>query len=59
MIKTTVAAYFPSYFIEEPQYISWMFPFKKVFMFLMQESGYFHLQGTKPDTIGIGNESFL
>lgn len=54
MIKTTIAAYFPSYFIEDPKYISWMYPFKREFMFLIQETGYFHLQATKPDTIGIG-----
>lgn len=56
-IKTFIAAYFPSYFIEDPRYISWMYPYKRTFMFLMQESGYFHLQATKPDTVGIGGES--
>lgn len=54
VLKTTVASFFPSYFIEDPKYIKWMYPFTKEFMFLIQETGYFHLQGTKPDTIGIG-----
>ena len=53
-IKTTIASFFPSYFIEEKKYISWMYPFGKQFSFLMQETGYFHEQATKPDTIGIG-----
>jgi juvenile hormone epoxide hydrolase len=58
IIKTAIASFFPSYFIEDPKYISWMYPFGKEFMFLLQETGYFHLQGTKPDTIGIGKSSF-
>jgi len=53
MIKTAIAAYFPSFFIEEKKYISWMYPYSKYFKFLLQESGYFHQQATKPDTIGI------
>jgi juvenile hormone epoxide hydrolase len=54
MIKTAIASFFPSYFIEDSKYIKWMYPFGREFMFLMQETGYFHLQATKPDTIGIG-----
>lgn len=30
-----------------------MFPLSSQFSFLLQETGYFHLQATKPDTIGI------
>nr|UOF73988.1 juvenile hormone epoxide hydrolase [Prodiamesa olivacea] len=51
-IKTTIASFYPSMFIEE-KYISWMYPFGPKFMFMMQESGYMHIQATKPDTIGI------
>lgn len=54
MIKTFIASFFPSYFIEEKKYIKWMYPFANEFKFLMQETGYFHEQATKPDTIGIG-----
>ena len=53
MIKTAIASFFPSYFIEE-RYISWMYPFSGEFSFWLEESGYFHLQATKPDTIGVG-----
>lgn len=52
MIKTFIASFYPSYFIEK-RYVSYMYPFSKTFKFLMEESGYFHLQATKPDTIGI------
>jgi juvenile hormone epoxide hydrolase len=54
MIKTFIASFYPSYFIEQKNYINWMYPFSDTFKFLLEESGYFHLQGTKPDTIGIG-----
>jgi len=52
-IKTFIASFYPSYFIEDSRYIKWMFPFAPQFGFLMQETGYFHIQGTKPDTVGI------
>lgn len=58
MIKTAIASFFPSYFIEDPQYIKWMYPFSKTFKFMMQETGYFHEQATKPDTIGVGEMSW-
>ncbi|XP_037037452.1 juvenile hormone epoxide hydrolase 2-like [Bradysia coprophila] len=51
-LKTIIAAYFPSLFMEA-EYVSWMNPFSRTFWFLLEESGYFHLQATKPDTIGI------
>ena len=52
IIKTIIASFYPSYFIED-KYISWMYPQLPKLKFIMQESGYFHLQATKPDTIGI------
>lgn len=51
--KTIIAAFFPSYFIEDKTKISWMYPLSDAFTFLLAESGYFHIQATKPDTIGI------
>lgn len=53
MLKTFMASFFPSYFISDARYISWMYPCKPRFGFLLQESGYFHIQATKPDTVGI------
>lgn len=57
MVMTAIASFYPSYFIEDARYIKWMYPFSKVFMFLLQETGYFHEQATKPDTVGIGEMS--
>lgn len=50
-IKTFIASFYPSYFIDE-KYVSWTFPFFPKFVDLLQESGYMHIQSTKPDTIG-------
>lgn len=51
-IKIFIASFAPSWFIEE-QFISWYYPFTPKFMWLLQESGYMHIQATKPDTIGV------
>lgn len=56
-IKTFIASIYPSYFMDE-KYVSWVYPFWPKFLYLLQESGYMHIQATKPDTIGaalIGN----
>lgn len=50
--KQVVASFYPSYFIDE-KYVSWYYPFFPKFVNLLQESGYMHIQATKPDTIGI------
>lgn len=50
--KQVIASFYPSYFIDE-KYVSWYYPFFPKFVDLLQESGYMHIQGTKPDTIGI------
>ncbi|XP_043286277.1 juvenile hormone epoxide hydrolase 1 [Venturia canescens] len=53
--KTTVyklvASYYPSLIVSD-EYASRMFPLKDHLSFLLRESGYMHLQATKPDTIG-------
>lgn len=50
-IKTFIASFYPSMFMDE-KYVSWVFPFWPKFLTLLQESGYMHIQSTKPDTIG-------
>lgn len=55
-VKTFIASYLPWYFIEDSKLIKWMFPQGPQLANLLQESGYFHIQGTKPDTIGIALE---
>lgn len=51
LIRTIIASFYPSYFIE-PRYVKWMYPQIQKLKFLIAESGYFHIQATKPDTIG-------
>jgi juvenile hormone epoxide hydrolase len=51
-IKTIIASFYPSLFIEDEKLIDWIYPFGAKFMDLLQESGYMHIQSTKPDTIG-------
>lgn len=49
-IKGFVASFYPSAFID-PKYTEFVFPPEK-FQNMILETGYFHLQATKPDTIG-------
>lgn len=49
--KSLIASYFPSLFIDE-EYESFVFPVSEKLSFLVQETGFAHLQATKPDTIG-------
>lgn len=51
-IKVIIASCCPSLFIDR-QYVSFVFPLMDKMKVLIAESGYFHLQATKPDTIGI------
>lgn len=52
-IKTAIASMRPSLFIENEKLASWIYPFGPKFLELLQESGYMHIQATKPDTIGV------
>lgn len=51
MMKLLVASVYPTAFLE-PQHVEWFFPVGKKFKSFIRETGYFHLQATKPDTIG-------
>lgn len=51
--KMVIASFWPSMFIKNEKMISWTYPFTPKFMNLLQESGYMHIQATKPDTIGV------
>ncbi|XP_020284934.1 juvenile hormone epoxide hydrolase 2-like [Pseudomyrmex gracilis] len=46
-----IGAFIPSLIVEKEHY-NLMYPLKKHLSFLLKESGYFHIQATKPDTIG-------
>lgn len=51
-LRTLVTYLFPRFFVEE----SWQEQFVKQFTdFYILESGYLHIQATKPDTIGKNN----
>ncbi|KAF8765090.1 Epoxide hydrolase 1 like protein [Argiope bruennichi] len=49
-LKAVVIAYFPSLISKEEYKV--FYPFKEKMKFLLQETGYFHIQSTKPDTVG-------
>uniref|UniRef100_U5EUG0 Epoxide hydrolase n=1 Tax=Corethrella appendiculata TaxID=1370023 RepID=U5EUG0_9DIPT len=51
MVKSFIASFFPSYFVDE-KFIDFYFPMKQRFIQIIEESGYMHIQATKPDTIG-------
>lgn len=50
-MKFLLGSLFPSLVMDQ-RYISRIYPLKKFFDYIMRESGYFHLQATKPDTVG-------
>ncbi|XP_055544373.1 juvenile hormone epoxide hydrolase 1-like isoform X2 [Wyeomyia smithii] len=57
MLKTFIASFMPSVFIEK-EYVDFYFPALPKLKEIIIESGYMHLQATKPDTIGaalVGN----
>lgn len=48
---TIVGAFIPQ-LVVDAEHKHWMYPLKDNYARLLEESGYFHLQATKPDTIG-------
>lgn len=52
-LKTLIASFFPNFFLDDSKLIDWVFPLSSHFSYLLQESGYYHIQATKPETIGI------
>ncbi|CAK1555352.1 unnamed protein product [Leptosia nina] len=52
LVKFFLGSLFPSLFMEE-KFVSRIYPLKQFFSYLLRESGYFHLQATKPDTVGV------
>ena len=52
-LKIFIGSYFPS-LILPPVDHSKVWPFMDTFYYLLQETGYVHLQATKPDTVGRG-----
>lgn len=50
-LKLVVASLWPTAFIDE-KFVPMMFPLSEKIQLLIEETGYFHIQATKPDTIG-------
>ncbi|XP_013165412.1 PREDICTED: juvenile hormone epoxide hydrolase-like [Papilio xuthus] len=50
-LKTILGAYIPSLVVES-HLAERMYPLSDFFAFLMEEFGYYHLQATKPDSVG-------
>lgn len=51
VVKILLGSLFPS-LIVDPKYMDRIYPLKNLFSYLVRESGYFHMQATKPDTLG-------
>lgn len=51
MARLLLGSVFPSLIVESNEE-KFTYPLSKVFLYLLEESGYMHLQATKPDTIG-------
>lgn len=51
MAKGFIASFYPTLFVA-PEHVDFFYPASEKFSFMIEESGYFHLQATKPDTIG-------
>lgn len=51
MLKLWIANLYPSYFLAK-EYHDFHFPAGPWFGKIIEESGYFHIQATKPDTVG-------
>ncbi|CAG7826412.1 unnamed protein product [Allacma fusca] len=52
-LKTLLGSFFPSYF-NTPEETERFLPFSKYFTYILRETGYAHIQATKPDTLGVG-----
>lgn len=51
MLKQLVGAVYPPLIVEE-KYASRMYPISGLVRDMINESGYYHIQATKPDTVG-------
>ncbi|XP_075228516.1 juvenile hormone epoxide hydrolase 1-like [Lycorma delicatula] len=51
-LKYILGSFWPSLIASENE-VNKMYPLQKHYGFLLEESGYFHIQATKPDTVGV------
>ncbi|XP_059061365.1 juvenile hormone epoxide hydrolase-like [Achroia grisella] len=52
-LKLLIGAVFPS-LVVDPNLADRMYPLTNTISYILEESGYFHIQATKPDTVGVG-----
>lgn len=52
VLKTWLGSFWPTLVVDE-KYVDRMYPLSRVIKGIVEESGYFHLQATKPDSIGM------
>ena len=52
-VKSILGAFLPSGWVIDPALEGIRYPLMKVYGTILRESGYFHLQATKPDTVGM------
>ncbi|GLV42698.1 Juvenile hormone epoxide hydrolase 2 [Carabus blaptoides fortunei] len=52
VLKLLISSVFPS-LILEPEHVGKIYPLSKLGNFIFEESGYMHIQSTKPDTVGV------
>lgn len=58
LIRSVLGSYRPALFFSHPHYAN--FSLRRVFVQYLRETGYFHIQSTKPDTVGVAlNDSPL
>lgn len=50
-VKTIIASFYPKAFVPV-EYVHFFYPYLPQLAEIVQETGYFHIQATKPDTIG-------
>lgn len=50
--KLILSSIYPDLFVDNELFKRRLYPLSNHFSYLLEESGYLHLQATKPDTIG-------
>ncbi|KAJ8925186.1 hypothetical protein NQ315_001372 [Exocentrus adspersus] len=59
LVKIALGSWFPSLFVKEVEFRDKLYPLSSLARFYLAESGYLHIQGTKPDTIGMALDNSL
>lgn len=50
-IKRILGSFWPTLVVEE-KYVDKVYPYGEKFAHILEETGYMHIQSTKPDTVG-------